>query len=112
MIKHTPGPWVVHEQGDANDFCLLTTDGKWVIAFLQNGELMLEKQRANARLIATAPDLADLARNVAGLDDTALANATLHTLRTWIIEYRAQARAAIAKAEGGNDVQDHNSKAR
>ncbi len=37
--KHTPGPWRFHEQGDANQYCLLTNDKRWVIAFSQNGEL-------------------------------------------------------------------------
>jgi len=55
--NHTPGPWVFHEQGDANQFCLLTSDKNWVISFGQNGELSTEKQIANAKLIAAAPEL-------------------------------------------------------
>lgn len=50
--QHTPGPWVPHEQGEANEWCLLTAEGgRWVISFRQNGELMPAKQRANAERI-------------------------------------------------------------
>lgn len=56
-IKHTPGPWMFHEQGDANQYCLLTNDKRWVIAFSQNGELHTPEQIANAKLIAAAPEL-------------------------------------------------------
>lgn len=56
--KHTPGPWKFHEQGEANQFCLLTTnDNHWVIGLIQNGELWTDEQKANARLIAAAPEL-------------------------------------------------------
>lgn len=55
--KHTPGPWYFHEQGDANNYCLMRNDKRWVIAFQQNGEIWKEEQLANATLIATAPEL-------------------------------------------------------
>jgi hypothetical protein len=53
----TPGPWTSHEQGDANEYCLLA-GGRWLVAFRQNGEMLPDRQNANARLIAQAPDLA------------------------------------------------------
>lgn len=52
MIAHTPEPWKWHAQGEANEYCMLTHDGRWVIAFRQNGELTNERQQANARRIA------------------------------------------------------------
>jgi len=52
MIDHTPEPWKWHAQGEANEYCMLTQDGRWVIAFRQNGELTDELQKANARRIA------------------------------------------------------------
>ena len=52
MIDHTPEPWKWHAQGEANEYCMLTHDGRWVIAFRQNGELTDERQQANARRIA------------------------------------------------------------
>ena len=44
---HTPLPWKFHEQGDANEFCLVTSGGKWVLGIRQNGELLQGKQLAN-----------------------------------------------------------------
>ena len=52
MIDHTPEPWKWHAQGEANEYCMLTHDGRWVISFRQNGELADERQKANARRIA------------------------------------------------------------
>ena len=52
MIDHTPEPWAWHAQGEANEYCMLTHDGRWVIAFRQNGEFTDERQKANARRIA------------------------------------------------------------
>jgi hypothetical protein len=73
-----------------------------VRALSTHGKRKLPKaeRAANAALIAAAPDMLDLARNVAGLDDQWLANANERRLRDLIHEYREQARAAIAKAEG------------
>ena len=54
------------------------------------------------RLAVAAPDLLDLAHNVAGLDDRYLSQSNLPTLVLAAIrEWQEQARAAIAKAEGG-----------
>lgn len=40
-------PWIFHEQGDANDYCLLTADRKsWVMAIRMNGEMLVERHRA------------------------------------------------------------------
>jgi len=50
-VQHTKEPWQWHAQGEANDYSLLTHDGRWVISFRQNGELMPAKQEANARRI-------------------------------------------------------------
>lgn len=59
QVAHTATPWVWHEQGEANEYCLLTSDGKWVISFRQNGELMPSKQRANAEFIKRAVNAHD-----------------------------------------------------
>lgn len=56
-MTHTPGPWTFRAQGEANEYCLMTADGRWLLAFLHNGEEWTAKQVANARLIAAAPDL-------------------------------------------------------
>jgi hypothetical protein len=88
VSKHTQGDWRYRAQGDANHYCILTEDGKWVISFLQNGEILTEEQEANMRLIAAAPDLL----------------AALEAWTEWAVNRDipfpliAQTRAAIAKA--------------
>lgn len=62
MSKHTPGPWVFLEQGDANAYAILTHNNRWVIAFSQNGELWTDEQHANTRLIAAAPEMYDICK--------------------------------------------------
>jgi hypothetical protein len=48
------------------------------------------------RLIKAAPDLLDLAKNIAGLDESCLRNHVI--LINAVQEWREQARAAVAKA--------------
>ena len=59
--KHTKGEWYFREQVDANEFCILSKHEEeppiWVAAFRLNGVQTLERQRANAKLMAAAPDL-------------------------------------------------------
>jgi len=51
-MSHTQEPWKFLEQGDANEYCLVTADGlNWVIAFRINGEMMPDMQRENCRRI-------------------------------------------------------------
>jgi len=88
--QYTPGPWVARPQGDANDWCLLTADDKWMAAFRQNGELMVARQEANARLIAAAPEMLEALR---GLLDPAT-----NEDGAWYRQAREAARAALAKA--------------
>lgn len=60
-LKHTPGPWNFHMNGDGSYSLIGDRLGKkefrWIIAFSQNGEIFLEEQIANAKLIASAPEL-------------------------------------------------------
>lgn len=54
-MKHTPTPWIFREQGDANQFCILTKDGGgWVLGLLHNGEPLHAQQEANFRFILRA----------------------------------------------------------
>lgn len=62
--KHTPGPWTPIEQGDADEFCLLANDKRWVIAFRQNGELSTEEERCNMKLISKAPEMFELLKQI------------------------------------------------
>lgn len=54
-VAPTATPWVYFEQGDANEYCLLTPDKNgWVLGFRQNGSLSMERQRENCRLMVKA----------------------------------------------------------
>lgn len=66
--KHTPGPWKVLPQGDANAYVILTNDKRWVIAFSQNGEIWMPEQAANAKLIEAAPDLLEAIKELLGYE--------------------------------------------
>lgn len=94
MSAHTPGPWKFHEQGDANDYCLLTHENNWVISFRQNGEMRNAEQRANAQLIAAAPDL------LAALQSMEMALTGYTHQNDITANALAQCRTAIAKATG------------
>lgn len=52
---YTPEPWKFHEQGDANQYAVLTADGKkWVIGLILNGEMLPEQQRATVERMCLA----------------------------------------------------------
>lgn len=94
---HTAGPaWVVHEQGDANEFVILTPEGRWVIAFRLNGEMTTAQQRPIVQTIAAAPGLLDAARAALDLlmnpdaepSDASRVEAQLRTAIAWVEEAR------------------------
>ena len=97
--KHTPGPWVWHEQGEANEYCLLASGQKWVIAFRQNGELMPERQRANAAFIVRACNSHDdLLAALVGAE--AFMSGIPDTSDLYPREWLKVVRAAITRAKG------------
>lgn len=61
---HTPGNWIFKEQGDADEFCIVTDESLWVAAFRLNGIQTLERQRANGKLMAAAPNLLEACQKV------------------------------------------------
>jgi hypothetical protein len=85
--KHTPGPWAVLSDTGAVGVAV----GEWKMTASVYGDHPEcepdERLAANARLIAAAPDLLDIAETIA-LDST--------SPHQWIDELRA----AIAKATG------------
>lgn len=93
--KHTPGPWrtdaEVEHQG------VLGPDGYMVadcaIFSMHKGAPTSERCTANARLIASAPGMADMIRDLLSLHE-AHHNHPLH----------AAARLLLAKARGGLDA--------
>ena len=93
--KHTPGPWSlspaedgVIEAQDGEDFICVAVAGNPEAACRQ-------RDLANARLIAAAPDLLEALRNLVGGIDASARGAVLRDAREMIA-----ARAAIAKATG------------
>ena len=94
---HTPGPWCTGEQGGDYQqvtgcgFIIATVNSWWkVVESAQTKRLRME---ADARLIAAAPDLLEaLEKLVSDMHDTC----GIHP------QAGDQARAAIAKARGGN----------
>ena len=99
-MHHTPGPWVVRTI-DQSLATVETQDGEYIIcnaAQLRGDDWKTEhsERKANARLIAAAPDLlAALQRIVAALDKQV---ASPHLAER--ASPLAQAKAAIAKATG------------
>jgi hypothetical protein len=68
MKKHTPGPWVcVNTSNHAHDYRLLQSNGR-PLPFSAPANDHSEA-RANARLIAAAPDMLELLRALVDPDD-------------------------------------------
>ena len=90
-MKHTPGPW----NYDRSGYSLYVNSGRELVTALSMDGKRLETSEANARLIAAAPDLLEALKSVIAWldasDESAFSDSQL-----------ALARAAIAKATGGN----------
>jgi hypothetical protein len=60
-MKHTSGPWNVHQNGDGSYSILgeklSEKEYRWIIGFSMNGEICNEEQKENIQLIAAAPDM-------------------------------------------------------
>jgi hypothetical protein len=84
-MKHTPGPWHAAYNGD--DVCVGTDDDTFVAMTLPCGaDVATERDYANARLVAAAPDMLAVLLRVR---DGSLRRGT---------ELHAAIEAAIAKA--------------
>lgn len=89
-MKHTPGPWgCIDTSNHAHDYRLTKPDGSTLPLHVEANDH--SEQRANARLIAAAPDLLEALKYVLE-DDGLVPRATAAT--------RAVVRAAITKATG------------
>lgn len=95
---HTPGPWEVGRGYASTHATPIRWEGEnlaWVCGTDSPHEFSLEQTLANARLIATAPDL--LAALEGLLSDNYLADPIN-------ADRMAEARAAVAKATGKGDA--------
>ncbi len=108
MSKHTPKPWISAPTGDimkgysqpfgvGNPYKGTLVCG--CFGDISGGE---EVSRANARLIAAAPDLLEALRNLVKCHDdwNADVQKIIGRLVNWSPAYLDDARSAIAKAEG------------
>lgn len=107
MAKHTPGPWLQDTRGyphpDVKAACgrkVATTWGLWSNTPKSADALQArtEVARANARLIAAAPDLLAALKAVT---QHAIYDPEGSLTREEFDALMAQADAAVAKAEGG-----------
>lgn len=92
MMNHAPGPWTIGE----TDTRIAIKSGKRTIAYVQ----MARDDYENSNLIAAAPDLLDLARNIAGGNDWFERSADIHLMRAVFREFLMQAHDAIDKVRG------------
>jgi len=66
-LNHTTGPWISKTNPyEADRSTIYATDSShsWLISILHNGELMPIEQEANARIMAAAPELLEVAQAV------------------------------------------------
>ena len=96
--KHTPGPWCFHGQ-HSEIHSAIDENGNQVIADMNSdNDFTREVNAANARLIASAPDLLAaldaLVQRCVSLDRSATHEGMLNC------EAMAHARTAIARARG------------
>ena len=108
--KHTPGPWVAQVRNTIIPDCItadITPNGdeyRGDVARLQSCEhidgITQDEMRANAHLIAAAPDLLEALEEV--LDGLGFLSGGDHELEGYGIDEArgAEIRAAIAKAKG------------
>lgn len=93
--QHTPGPWDVEPKGSRH--FVDGADGLTVAYLDRAGVRERAEIEANARLIAAAPELLNLLTAADRLEVL-----TGENLAVYARTFAALARAAIAKATGGN----------
>lgn len=107
--KHTPGPWTADDNGDiyakrnGADEQIAEAFALYDPAYPEHAEWG-DEAKANARLIAAAPDLLDaLAHLTAEIRSLGLLDVKK---RFWLMVYHAAAEKAIRKATGGEPCAD------
>jgi len=98
QVSHTPGPWHVQEYND-NCFRVMGGDGSLPVAGLGDVESKRHspKKKANACLIAAAPDLLEILKDI---EHQFSNHPELQKGNSKVSYVYHKARAAIAKAEG------------
>lgn len=101
--QHTPGPWKIDPDKRPGMEWNRHIDAEGLtICFMSNSNGMHpERDLANARLIAAAPELLEALDRIAMIYENP-EPPSLHELSARAYDMRCIARAAIAKAKGGN----------
>lgn len=95
--KYTPGPWILKPY--RKDFSI-GISGKSEYVVTVTG--MSEKDRANARLIASAPELLEaLQECITDAESHCIRQNTVRAMKHRLSAINAVVLAAIAKAQGG-----------
>lgn len=100
-FKGTGGKWILKQQGDANEYCIVTDDMKWVSAFKLNGEQRVETQLANMNLFTAAPELLKALQELHDLLEENEPN-------WYLVRHHNRAEKSINKALGinGNETEE------
>ena len=65
--KHTPGPWKVTTDGEANFFGIegkVNEKPNWLFRVQCNGEMQVPEQQENLKLIAAAPEMLEALKDL------------------------------------------------
>lgn len=95
-VKHTPGPWHIAKYSPSGSYTDIYANGTPLIAKVILRHVSINEQKANARLIAAAPDLLEACEAIAALADG--------EGRCNLLEVAGQARKALAKAKTTEEV--------
>lgn len=114
MSRFPEGEWRLVEQGDANEFVILSDNNRWVVAFRQNGEMHVAEQRALGLLMAASKDMyaaldaADTAFAVLNVQDLG-SQARACVRQTWPLVQDALVKAnpGTSYAEAVKEAQQH-----
>lgn len=100
-MTHTPGPWRVWEAGKESwEICEPSNPNRQShFANVRVGNMWGEEGKANARLIASAPELLEALKDLVSAEEQYVEDAKAQ-LDDPISDAVESARAAIAKAEG------------
>ena len=99
--KHTPGPWIAHGITINHE----QPGVEYPIATTTHSPIPTEEAYANARLIASAPDLLAALKSAVSYLEANRPKGNIREIFTQLNEYEngvlKPARAALARAEGG-----------
>jgi hypothetical protein len=106
MIEHTPGPWTIEGVGvgghykTINGARIVDCNGVCVATITRKADKPIDQKKADARLIAAAPDLLEAARIVLASLDARIEGASKAKMTIPVFEGIAALHAAVAKATG------------